>query len=87
MNTKALEAITSPNPDEYSQWAKLIAGRCMVRCPRYLRPRVETAWNMVAFFLIKSVSFRAFMENREIQGLARFVATVCDIWGYWLNKK
>jgi hypothetical protein len=85
MNTKALEALTAKQPDEYSCYARRIAAMCQERCPKYLRPRPDTAWNMLAWYLIQNADFRIFMAKRGIAGLARFVATVIDIWGYWIN--
>jgi len=87
MNTKALEALTAKEPDEYSCYARLIAAMCQERCPKYLRPRPDTVWNMLAWYMTQSGPFREFLEPRGFQGIARFVATAIDIWGYWLNEK
>lgn len=87
MNTKALDALTAKEPDEYSCYARLIAAMCQARCPKYLRPRTNTVWNMIAWHLTQSADFTAFMYPRGYSGVARFAATVIDIWGYWLDQK
>lgn len=85
MNTKALDALTTKEPDDYAKWARYIASVCQARTDKYKRPRPETAWQITAWTLVSNPDFRIFMEGRGPMGLSKFVATVIDIWGYWLN--